>query len=1340
MNSRTFLQRFPSNHDAAFAMGGPPALERPSLDRLKALDGLPNAEAQLQEAWQLCTHWSRAEMTLRWLLGKLKIASEYRQKAETWDLLCTGIRFLSPPRVAFLLSQNGFYQALQSTLSDSELSLDALAAVSRIISLLINLSTNEEGTPIRCVLMIDSYLVATICGQWLQHVFRHCNGKTDAHAVAVERSVLDPALRLWHMRKKADEDDKNFNENCMAPALLLLSLLRDEPQVKSLKRKRPDMDSTIRGYRQSLESLIARHTIIPARTRFFKKDVVSSRRSSANGTSQQPGIKEILGPLKMMVLSDPVKNALNTVPIVLDIALRSTSTPTPRHRLAERPWIEEVFSALRSCFASQERGCKNITMSAMIEVLRQHGATLSPSILPEIIKDQGLSDKRPGIYTDWTLIGEVIQLDSGAVNDKALVNSIFEAITRELPERQYDEYDNFHTGRPVKDFIVIPIMKTYARSRNLKAFIQMWEGQLIDCQKLEQPCIWGDLDETFATLLEDSLPAQQISDLLDELVAKVNAFDVKRSKESVSSEDGCQLYADLTVLHAVLRGIRSDELKSKSYRSVDALLHILVQIADKNASGVLHTTSRPFWKAITQATRLWFPFWAVDKERAQISRHGASLLSGNIFKQALSDFRVEDEDGIPDAALMYIAVLCDHFQPFDEDGSLVGTFQSAVERFGLQQDGIRPVLTAFPGLMSRLPPQTRRDIFTSAIKTAAGMRRISDYTIQPILAVYQGSASQDVLQDLAFVCLEHLKSKSSRSSDGWPRVVAMAVVATVEPSALQADLRNQILDTLSTLSPIEGSEFGSLPLQIRLAAIIRMLNAPSLQCSLVSSASAIWDLAAQLSATKQDDFQALFEEVIRLVLNSWIATQDKKQSRQAILELSKRIKEHIRGPVKKGESSTDPASMLILMVSVNELEKISHTELKSGLEHRESKTMHLYCKQLLRDAKTQLPVLEASSAKSEIASQLHHLRLSLQALATLPNSWISDLSNDAASLCQDILDIIRRRAPDALDESNVVAAFQIACKQAPSQDGDLTCLAVDCLAQISDSVRHQAVLVAYDETLANSSLESKLAAIAKCDQDALMRSHSTLLLFRGATRSLSRDDIESKGKYVALDLLNRVLQVAAEGSNMHVRRTAVQTLVEWVKFKPFVFNQHGIEQTLATMEKLVGTPRYGLELYIDVCNVFAALLTRHRSRLLGRFHILMACYQALITCLFQGGSGNAVRRAHSLARLLESFCNPVVRPKKNSSALVDEARKAQAYAGQYARYILHNYCSAVLTGTLGDGVRDALLQGLWAVIKAVEINNAEGIKSLSAAMNNSERAVLRSLYDDYKRSGKWEGL
>lgn len=50
------------------------------------------------------------------------------------------------------------------------------------------------------------------------------------------------------------------------------------------------------------------------------------------------------------------------------------------------------------------------------------------------------------------------------------------------------------------------------------------------------------------------------------------------------------------------------------------------------------------------------------------------------------------------------------------------------------------------------------------------------------------------------------------------------------------------------------------------------------------------------------------------------------------------------------------------------------------------------------------------------------------------------------------------------------------------------------------------------------------------------------------------------------------------------------------------------------------------------------------------------------------------------------------------------------------------------------------MPGLWVVIEAMESYNVEGVRSLSAAMNASERAVLRGVYEDWRRFGRWEGL
>jgi nucleolar pre-ribosomal-associated protein 2 len=198
------------------------------------------------------------------------------------------------------------------------------------------------------------------------------------------------------------------------------------------------------------------------------------------------------------------------------------------------------------------------------------------------------------------------------------------------------------------------------------------------------------------------------------------------------------------------------------------------------------------------------------------------------------------------------------------------------------------------------------------------------------------------------------------------------------------------------------------------------------------------------------------------------------------------------------------------------------------------------------------------------------------------------------------------------------------------------------------------------------------------------------------------------------------------------------------KDKPFMVSQYTIEQTLAALQELFATdPSSNVGyLYLGICQVLTAILAYHRSRLQGRFHLLIGILQQLTAHLFSDGQVG-VREARSLAKLLESFCSPpALRYRKGNkpSELVDEAKKAQAHAGQFAQYLLHFYCSCVLTGSLGEVVREALLPGLWAMIAAMEGYNEDGVKVLSAAANSSERAVLRSVYEDWKRFGRWEGV
>lgn len=123
-----------------------------------------------------------------------------------------------------------------------------------------------------------------------------------------------------------------------------------------------------------------------------------------------------------------------------------------------------------------------------------------------------------------------------------------------------------------------------------------------------------------------------------------------------------------------------------------------------------------------------------------------------------------------------------------------------------------------------------------------------------------------------------------------------------------------------------------------------------------------------------------------------------------------------------------------------------------------------------------------------------------------------------------------------------------------------------------------------------------------------------------------------------------------------------------------------------------------------------------------------------------------VAHAQRVSRLLENLCNPpqsdVSRRRHDPSHdLVDATRKARVQVGQHVQFVLHYVCTLILNGRLGEGMRDALTPGLWAVIDVVEIGSDEsrGVKALSAGMSNAERAVLRGMFEEWRRFGSWSG-
>lgn len=199
-------------------------------------------------------------------------------------------------------------------------------------------------------------------------------------------------------------------------------------------------------------------------------------------------------------------------------------------------------------------------------------------------------------------------------------------------------------------------------------------------------------------------------------------------------------------------------------------------------------------------------------------------------------------------------------------------------------------------------------------------------------------------------------------------------------------------------------------------------------------------------------------------------------------------------------------------------------------------------------------------------------------------------------------------------------------------------------------------------------------------------------------------------------------------------------------------------------------------IYLNLCNILQTLLLLHRPSLGGRLHLVIPVLQRLMALLFTPHSKGlrtagrtehflhpswleakqhplALKHAQKFARLLTLLCNPpqsaVSGHRQHHVDLVDETRKARIHVGQFGQYLLHRFCVLVLNGRLGEGMRDALTPGIWAVVDVMEMDRegpaggkdegVRGVKALGAAMGNAERAVLRSVWEDWRKFGAWKG-
>ena len=213
-------------------------------------------------------------------------------------------------------------------------------------------------------------------------------------------------------------------------------------------------------------------------------------------------------------------------------------------------------------------------------------------------------------------------------------------------------------------------------------------------------------------------------------------------------------------------------------------------------------------------------------------------------------------------------------------------------------------------------------------------------------------------------------------------------------------------------------------------------------------------------------------------------------------------------------------------------------------------------------------------------------------------------------------------------------------------------------------------------------------------------------------------------------------------------------------------NQWNIDSTLGDIAIFCSRnapalrPTRAGSIYTHLCQLLQTLLTSHRLKLEGHFHLVVQAMQSLLRCLFTPLPHStsktskifapppwlsspthqlSAKHATAFTRLVTLICDPsvsfVTRSKHNN--LTSSTDKAKRMAGQHMHFVLTLYVQLQLEMRMLPKVREKMVPGLYAIF---DTTTPEMRRMISDGLDSSGRAVFGMLFKDYQKFGKWKGL
>ncbi|KAI4720315.1 hypothetical protein E4T48_03493 [Aureobasidium sp. EXF-10727] len=1193
-------------------------------------------------------------------------------------------------------------------------------------------------------------------------------------------------LAILQPNASVDPLDISFCTECLWPAALLLQLLQSD--LTSDGASQQHATHAIR----SLDRLLATHLFVPARAAFYSsKAVVQKKRQQV----EVPGLVQRLKPLRSQIIalldadaSDLVKqaqlsHAYGCVPLLLDLAVRCAPIANPKQRIVEAPWIHLVFNSLSDTITSSKTSDAEIVnqkLKDMLDVLSTKSLVLDADVLSEMLAQRcDLSTSLP----DFPLVAKILNMNASMFTDlnAAPAKALFEALTNNGEAKASTvsgsvSTDDWENPRTICYNIVVPLMHAYARTRNLPAFLDQWSSCLsiqISSKKTSKWLLWADLslEESLRAVLETSLTSAQIAELLE---SRQSALSQSVASSSVASSEA---FANLVLLNAIIGALKTDATIDTLVPHLESLLSAVESafLQSVDISGLLSAHMIGLCSRIYQ---LWYPIWSTSKSSEEVQMRNSALLDGPITRFALAKIQsgsklksITSTGNVSevDSAFVFIASICDmQRQLTGHESDYAHLFCRAALP---SQDGDkscsyasqRPaafltVVTGYPGLLACIPATERVQLFKDLFSSFFSESLRSNSVLLEFLDAVFAASDLSIKDDLFSVVCESIES--SAASGSWLEILLQWPL-----KGFSRQQREKILDVLVS-SVIEGKLKGQAKQQ-SLDLITVLLELPNATAKISVAPDVLWGLASvPYSSTEVN----AFEDICRRLLGHIIDTKEQDRSKSYLEQLSTLVSDFVSKQKDLGLPATPGRVLLVVALLEASEARLTQEEL-SSLSHRSSSTIDSLVKRLWE-------TLSSSTDDELIGENLDKARIAVQVYTGLPQSLLFSGGSSSEKYAKRFAKKLR----SLIEESkNVPVPILVRCFQQLSSTAhkadpiDICTSAEHLLTKETDAGQYWTITDSVIKSMQNISENDKLsliervlpASVQQCTAEKVMLVRCIITAMH-----VSRKQGAAASEAGSVSVIVRLLELLNACSEYAVHQQLVACVTAVLREQPHLVTQYSVEMTIATVTTLaspsspIKSVKQASLMFEGLCTIVQSLLQFHRPSLGGRFHLLVPLMQRLLSCLFLPSSRDAgtinrfkhpawldpttasltLKHAQKYSRLLENLCNP---PQFNVAGrggkapdLVDETRKARMHVAQHTPHILHYYCTLILNGKLGEGMRDALTPGMWAIIDVAEIgaDDSRGVKALSSSMGNADRAVLRGIWEDWRRfGGAWKG-